>query len=145
VNVAFSGKARSNFRLQDFLGFGSTSSFENSQEIRNNVRFRESDRVSIGHLEKEQLKSEVHNNLRAEPESKRMVGNMRPPPYLRVDGWRECLEEKSMGSWTSLCFPDVKPDACLSTSWEKLSEMDLPKCNDSVSRKFEDSESNSKN
>ncbi|MCF6764870.1 hypothetical protein L3V82_03720 [Thiotrichales bacterium 19S3-7] len=51
-----------------------------------------------------------------------------PPNYLSVDGFKDCLGTKSMGTWQSYCLPNKKPQNCLETSWNQLITMDIPSC-----------------
>jgi hypothetical protein len=53
---------------------------------------------------------------------------LKPPLYLSVNGWKDCVEEKSMGTWNAVCLPSDKPEACSTDSWNKLSNMDLANC-----------------
>jgi deoxyribonuclease-1 len=51
-----------------------------------------------------------------------------PPKYLSVPGFKKCLSEKSMGTWTSICLPSKMPSPCAIDSWKQLTKMDLPSC-----------------
>jgi hypothetical protein len=47
------------------------------------------------------------------------------PLYLSVPHFKNCLGNRVMGTWRSLCLPEARPPSCPSASWTKLKE--LPK------------------
>nr|CAD2185895.1 unnamed protein product [Meloidogyne enterolobii]CAD2191960.1 unnamed protein product [Meloidogyne enterolobii]CAD2206228.1 unnamed protein product [Meloidogyne enterolobii] len=52
-----------------------------------------------------------------------------PPKYLGLCNWQACVGEKEEGMHTSICLPEVKPDACLQETWDQLVAADeLPPC-----------------
>ena len=51
------------------------------------------------------------------------------PKYLSVEGFRDCTAENKQETFTSLCMPTVKPEACSDASWAQLIEIDeFPAC-----------------
>merc|ERR1711910_94190 len=49
-----------------------------------------------------------------------------PPKFMSVEGWKDCMEPKDMGSWDAWCLPAQKPKSnkCLEKSWKELQEME---------------------
>merc|ERR1712168_175320 len=49
-----------------------------------------------------------------------------PPKFMSVEGWKDCMESKDMGSWDAWCLPAQKPKSnkCLEKSWKELQEME---------------------
>merc|ERR1712113_952206 len=43
-----------------------------------------------------------------------------PPAYLSVPGFENCVGEKSKGTYSVVCLPIIKPDACAETSWSQI-------------------------
>jgi len=45
-----------------------------------------------------------------------------PPKFMSVEGWKDCMESKDMGSWDAWCLPAQKPKSnkCLEKSWKEL-------------------------
>jgi hypothetical protein len=68
---------------------------------------------------------------KANDRSKTLIGGKGglPPAYLSVDGFKQCMATKNMGSWTSYCIPAHKPSGCQLSSWNELVNMNIPHCN----------------
>jgi hypothetical protein len=45
---------------------------------------------------------------------------MATPAYLSVDGFEKCVAEKSVGTSTQYCIPQIRPSACIEKSWGSL-------------------------
>ena len=54
--------------------------------------------------------------------------SMQAPEYLSVPDFKECLGSQKVGTMEQWCLPDNKPKYCPEESWNKLSNLDLPKC-----------------
>ncbi|KAI3417515.1 hypothetical protein GPALN_013235 [Globodera pallida] len=48
---------------------------------------------------------------------------VRPPAYLGICEWRECVGEKPTGSHLMICLPEERPENCLQESWDQLTEL----------------------
>ena len=65
-----------------------------------------------------------------------------PPKYLSIPHVRQCLSEKSAGSYNTVCLPAARPAQCPKSSWRALYRLDgderPPGCrgNDRQSREF---------
>merc|ERR1711936_813475 len=48
-----------------------------------------------------------------------------PPKFMSVEGWKDCMESKDMGSWGAWCLPAQKPKSnkCLEKSWKERSRV----------------------
>lgn len=61
--------------------------------------------------------------------SKRIAGpGSLPPAYLSVKHFQDCLGTKNMGTWTSWCKPQVKPNQCPQASWDALQKETMTTC-----------------
>jgi hypothetical protein len=47
---------------------------------------------------------------------------VKPPCYLGVPDFTDCLGVVDMGGWTSYCMPAAKFGACPDSSWAQLEE-----------------------
>ena len=84
--------------------------------------------------------SELVDHIKNNREEKTNPGNLEfprehPPEYLNVQGWKDCLEEKQLGSHSVVCLPSEQPDNCLQNSWLELiriwtSEKEFEKCDE---------------
>jgi len=47
-------------------------------------------------------------------------GGGRPPAYLSIQGWQDCVGSKDMGSWQAVCVPVEKPADCTAAAFTLL-------------------------
>ncbi len=50
------------------------------------------------------------------------------PAYLKVESYKNCLDEHNYRGWQGLCMPAEQPKECPDNSWSKLQEMNLVPC-----------------
>lgn len=55
------------------------------------------------------------------------------PAYLKVEGYKNCLNEQAYRGWKGLCLPKKRPKNCQKEAWEKLEKMNLVPCTKSAS------------
>ncbi|MCX7123462.1 MAG: hypothetical protein NTV32_07380 [Gammaproteobacteria bacterium] len=52
----------------------------------------------------------------------------RPPAYLSVSNFQQCLSQTQESTFTHWCLPAKKLAACPDASWTALQNMNLPAC-----------------
>ena len=52
----------------------------------------------------------------------RLAGNLGslPPKYLKVEGHKDCMGTKDMGSWQAICLHLIQPEKCKDDAWTQL-------------------------
>ena len=48
---------------------------------------------------------------------------MLPPKYLSIEGHKDCMGTKDMGSWQAVCIHRVQPKKCRNEAWKLLNEL----------------------
>ena len=45
---------------------------------------------------------------------------MPPPPYLSIEGHRDCMKTVSLGTWSVICLHPIRPQNCKDEAWNAL-------------------------
>ena len=56
-------------------------------------------------------------------------GGYRPrPKYLSIPGYDKCISSVNLGTYTALCLPRKKPNACLKDAWDQIKDVLKVRC-----------------
>ena len=47
----------------------------------------------------------------------------RPPKWLSIEGHKDCMGTKEIGSATFVCLPPDQPENCKDEAWKKLNQL----------------------
>ena len=55
-----------------------------------------------------------------------------PPKYLSIEGHKDCMGTKDMGTWQAHCVHQLQPQKCKDDAWEQLQQLTgkekIPSC-----------------